>query len=172
VLALVAFAPQPTVAQQTFSHVTATVCFVPGEDCTGLIVETIGRARKEILLQAYYFTAAPIAKALVDAVGRGVTVRAILDKSQRTGRYSGADFLAASNIPVVIDDRVAIAHNKVVIIDRAIVIGGSFNYTASAQQRNAENVTILESAPVAAAFAVNWQSRYVVSVPYISERRP
>ena len=46
-----------------------------------------------VLVQAYSFTSAPIAKALVDAQRRGVKVQVILDKSQRTEKYSEADFL-------------------------------------------------------------------------------
>ena len=46
-----------------------------------------------VLVQAYSFTSAPIAKALVDAQRRGVKVQVILDKSQRTEKCSEADFL-------------------------------------------------------------------------------
>jgi hypothetical protein len=44
-------------------------------------------------MQAYSFTSAPIAKALVDAHKRGVKVFAVLDKSNETGKYSAATFL-------------------------------------------------------------------------------
>ncbi len=112
---------------------TVVVCFTPGEDCTERIVKALGEAHSSILVQAYSFTSAPIAKALVDAKKRGVRVEAILDKSNRTDKYSAADFLANSGIPTLIDAQHAIAHNKVIIIDGEIVIGGSFNYTAHAQ---------------------------------------
>ena len=49
--------------------------------CTEAIVKEITNAKSEILVQAYSFTSAPIAKALVDAHKRGVKVEAILDKS-------------------------------------------------------------------------------------------
>jgi phosphatidylserine/phosphatidylglycerophosphate/cardiolipin synthase-like enzyme len=38
-------------------------------------------------VQAYSYTSAPIAKALLDAHKRGVKVQVILDKSQRTEKY-------------------------------------------------------------------------------------
>lgn len=44
-------------------------------------------------LQAYAFTSAPIAKALVDAHKHGVEVVAVLDKSQKTEKYSSATFV-------------------------------------------------------------------------------
>jgi phosphatidylserine/phosphatidylglycerophosphate/cardiolipin synthase-like enzyme len=57
--------------------------------------------------------------------------------------------LEATGIPVWIDYEPAIAHNKVIIIDGRLVIGGSYNYTAAAQKRNAENVTFMESEELA-----------------------
>jgi len=142
------------------------VCFTPGEDCTSLIVRELDAAGKSILVQAYSFTSAPIAKALVSAHGRGVDVRVILDKSQRSERYSSARFLVNAGIPTWIDDKVAIAHNKVMVIDGATVITGSFNFTKSAQERNAENLLILQDPELAAQYARNWESRRAKSVPY------
>lgn len=68
-------------------------------------------------LQAYPFTSATIAKALLNVHKRGVKVQVILDKSQRTGQYSSATFFFNAGIPVKIDAQHAIAHNKVMIID-------------------------------------------------------
>ncbi len=122
---------------------TTEVCFTPGEDCTGLIVRLLNEAKEEILVHAYSFTSAPIAKALVQAHRRGVAVTVVLDRSQRKDRYSEADFLAHMGVPTFIDSRHAIAHSKVVLIDRQIVLTGSFNYTRAAQEKNAENLLVL-----------------------------
>ncbi len=73
-------------------------------------------------MQAFSFTSAPIAKALVNAHKRGVKVEVILDKSNLTEKYSSADFLSGAGITTLIDSAHAIAHNKVVIIDQEIVI--------------------------------------------------
>ncbi len=145
-----------------------TVCFTPGMDCTGQIVAAIEGAQDSVDIQAYSFTSAAIAKALVEAKRRGVRVRVILDKSQLSERYSSAKFLVNAGIPVWIDDRVAIAHNKVMIIDDEIVITGSFNFTRSAQDRNAENLLIIKDANLATLYEWNWQSRLTVSRPYDS----
>ena len=67
----------------------------------------------------FSFTSAPIAKALVDAHKRGVEVQVILDKSQRTEKYSSADFVQHAGIPIWIDAKHAIAHNKIMVIDGA-----------------------------------------------------
>jgi phospholipase D len=49
------------------------------------------------------------------------------------------------------------------------VIGGSFNDSAFADSRNAENVTFIDSPDVAGWFLANWQSRRDVSGPWRGE---
>ena len=88
------------------------VFFSPKGGCTDAVVRELGNANSIILVQAYSFTSAPIAKALVDAHKRGVDVRVILDKSQRTEKYSSADFLHNMGIPVRIDAKHAIAPTR------------------------------------------------------------
>ena len=118
------------------------VRFSPRGGCTEAVVQEIDAAKTSILVQAYSFTSAPIAKALVDAHKRGVHIEVILDKSQRTEKYSSADFVQHAGIPAYIDAEHAIAHNKVMVIDGQTVITGSFNFTSSAEDRNAENLLL------------------------------
>lgn len=142
------------------------VCFTPGGKCTELIVHAIASARATILVQAYSFTSAKIARALVSAHRRGVNVRVILDKSQRTAKYSSADFLVNSGIPTWIDECCAIAHNKVIVIDDRIVVSGSFNFTRAAQDKNAENLLFLEDPELAKVYTENWKRHLRTSHVY------
>jgi len=91
--------------------------FSPHGGCTEAVIRELDKAKTTILVQAYSFTSAPIAKALLNAHKRGVKMEVILDKSQRTDKYSSATFFYNSGIPVKIDAQHAIAHNKVMIID-------------------------------------------------------
>ncbi len=145
---------------------TLQVCFTPGGDCTDRIVDAIGRAQARVLVQAYSFTSAPIAKALRDAYKRGVDVEVILDSSQASAKYTGADFLANAGIPVRIDRRHAIAHNKVMVIDGRRVLTGSFNFTKAAQEKNAENLLLIEDQDLARQYAENWRLHWNHSEPY------
>jgi phosphatidylserine/phosphatidylglycerophosphate/cardiolipin synthase-like enzyme len=149
------------------SRAQADVCFTPAEDCTAMIVNLLDHAKDTILVQAYSFTSAPIAKALVDAYKRGVQVRAILDKSNKTDKYSGADFLAHAGIPVLIDAKHAIAHSKIMIVDHVKVVTGSFNFTKSAQCCNAENVVILKNQKIIDRYIDNWQRHAAHSDPFV-----
>jgi phosphatidylserine/phosphatidylglycerophosphate/cardiolipin synthase-like enzyme len=144
-----------------------TVCFTPGGNGTDLIVTTLGEAKRSILVQAYCFTSAPMAKALLEAHQRGVRVQVILDKSQRTEQYSSADFLANQGVPTTIDANHAISHNKGMVIDGEPLITGSFHCTTAAQEKNAENLLIIRDQALAAQYTQNWQAHAQHSQPYV-----
>ena len=132
--------------------------FSPHGGCTDAIVKEITGAQKSIHIQAYSFTSTAIAKALVEAHGRGVEITVILDKSNRTKNYSAADFVAHAEIPCFIDAQHAIAHNKIMLIDGQTMITGSFNYTKAAETSNAENLLVIHDHPkLYAAYEQNFQ---------------
>ena len=71
-------------ADLVLKNAPAQVYVSPNGGCTDAVVATIGHAKKSVLVLAYSFTSAPIAGALKAAHDRGLDVRVILDKSQRT----------------------------------------------------------------------------------------
>jgi phosphatidylserine/phosphatidylglycerophosphate/cardiolipin synthase-like enzyme len=142
------------------------VYFSPKGGCTEAVVRELANARQTVLVQAYSFTSTSIAAALVSASRRGVRVEAVLDKSNKTGKYSAADFLVNARIPTWIDSSHAIAHNKVMVIDNSTVITGSFNFTKAAEESNAENLIILRSADLSAAYSDQFIRHREHSTPY------
>jgi len=154
------------IAPGTAEPVGTHVYFSPHGGCTEAVVDALNSAKTTILVQAYSFTSAPIARALVDARKRGVEVLVILDKSQRRERYSSADFVAHEGIPTWIDEKPAIAHNKVVIIDGHIVVTGSFNFTKAAEEKNTENLLVIDDPELAVKYTKNWKARQGCSVVY------
>jgi phosphatidylserine/phosphatidylglycerophosphate/cardiolipin synthase-like enzyme len=79
----------------------------------------------------------------------------ILDKTQRTDKYSSATFFLNQGIPVRIDAKHAIAHNKVMVIDGEAVITGSFNFTKTAEENNAENLLIIHDKKLSSIYTKN-----------------
>lgn len=147
------------------------VYFSPQGGCTAAIVREINQAQSEIDFQAYTFTSSPISRALEAAEARGVKVTAILDKVNEGPDYSCAHWLVRAGIPVYTDATPPIAHSKVLIVDRATVITGSFNFTKAAEEENAENLLILKNDPkLAAAYLANFQNRLALSRPYAGAR--
>ena len=152
--------PRPPLgaAKPSASGATWKVYFSPRGGATAAVVKAIDGARRTVLAQAYSFTSAPIAKALLNAHKRGVKTLVILDKSQVTQKYSSATFLSNAGVPTRIDAAHAIAHNKVMVIDGQTVITGSFNFTRAAEERNAENLLIVRDKTLADAYARNWKA--------------
>jgi phosphatidylserine/phosphatidylglycerophosphate/cardiolipin synthase-like enzyme len=140
------------------TNVQWDVHFSPNGGATETLVRFIDGASKSIYVQAYSFTSAPIAVALVNAHKRGVHVEVILDKSDVTGRGTVLPMLKGHGIPTFIDDKHAIAHNKVMVIDQVTVFTGSFNFTNAAEHANAENSIRLTDPRIATVYQENWNA--------------
>ncbi|RKZ35220.1 phospholipase D family protein [bacterium] len=138
----------PTYAVQT-RECKITPLFSPDDDCSDAIVDCINNAQKTVDVSIYTFTSRPISNALVRANKRGVSVRVIMDREQSAGHYSKKRYLHNSGIPVRVHIGDGLMHNKFAVIDTQIVITGSYNWTASAQKYNFENIVIIESPEVA-----------------------
>jgi phosphatidylserine/phosphatidylglycerophosphate/cardiolipin synthase-like enzyme len=132
------------------------VYFSPHGGCTDAVIRELDKAKTTVLVQAYSFTSAPIAKALLNAHKRGVKIEVIIDKSQVNQRYSSATFLYNQGISVKIDAVHTIAHNKIMIIDGETVITGSFNFTKAAEENNAENLLVIHDKKLAERYIENW----------------
>ncbi len=133
------------------------VAFSPKQGATKLIINTIKNSEKSIFVAAYSFTSKPIANALIEAYQNGVDVKIVLDKSQRTAKYSA--FLEVKNfgIPIRINSKYAIMHNKFMIVDGKILQTGSFNYSQAAENNNAENVLIIsDNTKVVKQYTQKW----------------
>lgn len=160
IAAITAILSRPTHSEIFPPNTQYEVCFTPGSECAELIVNQIDHAKESIDVQAYSFTSKPIAKALAAANRRDIAIRVILDKSQfKHNKYSSAKYFLHQQIPVWIDYKPSIAHNKVMIIDHQTVITGSFNFTKAAQEDNAENVLVIHDIKLANAYENNFNKR-------------
>ena len=124
------------------------VAFTPRDDVRSMIVERIGRAKHTVQMQAYLFTDRRIANALLAARKRGVEVEVIGDAIQQgSGGLPHGKALERAGVRIFMNDNHVSAHDKIIIVDGArpdgFVITGSYNFTRSAQERNAENVVVL-----------------------------
>jgi phosphatidylserine/phosphatidylglycerophosphate/cardiolipin synthase-like enzyme len=167
VLLFLSFSPASLQAKQITTN--EQVYFSPKGGCTEAIVKNLDQAERYVLVQAYSFTSTPIAEALVSAHKRGVKVKILLDKSQRRGKGSKLGMLVDAGIPVSIDTKHSIAHNKVMIIDGVTVMTGSFNFTNAAEDKNAENLLVVHDKVLAKKYRDNWNSHQQHSEPYRAE---
>jgi len=128
------------------------------------IIKNINQAEAFINIAMYIFTDREIAIPLVKACERGVKVRLYLDKEQVDYKYSQSRFLVQKGIKTRISTNNYIMHNKFAIIDNRILLTGSYNWTFSANNRNDENLMVIDDPELIEIFQnqfVNlWTNKY------------
>jgi phosphatidylserine/phosphatidylglycerophosphate/cardiolipin synthase-like enzyme len=146
----VAETPNP---QVTVNGVQIETFFSPDDQVNEAILPLLENARESIYFLAYSFTADDLGQAIRAAAQRGVQVRGVMDNNQiESNTGTEYDLFRRDGLDVRRDGLDGLMHHKVIIIDREIVITGSYNFSRSAEERNDENVVILYSPQIAQAF--------------------
>lgn len=123
------------------------VYFSPKGGITDVLTKMISLAKDTIRIQAYGFTSEPIVESLIGARKRKVSVQIILDKRSSSSEIKWIDRLVDAGAVVYLDGKHAIAHNKIMLVDDKDMFTGSFNFTKSAEEKNAENAEIYRNNP-------------------------
>jgi len=116
------------------------------------IIKNINQAEAFINIAMYIFTDREIALPLVKAQERGVKVRLYLDQDQVDYKYSQSHFLVQKGIKTRISSNNYIMHNKFAIIDNRLLLAGSYNWTFSANNRNDENLMVIDDPEIIARY--------------------
>ena len=149
-----------TIAVEQEASTLFDIRFSPRGGCLNLILHTLAQAKNHIYVQAYSFTSVEISDALIAAHQRGVKVIVLGDKESSHSRYSKLQKLIDHGIAVRIDKVSGLAHNKIMIVDDTCVITGSFNWSANAEKRNAENIIRIKNKAVNNTYNKNFFKRY------------
>ena len=134
--------------------------FSPKGGGLALVLDTLAMAQDHVYVHTYSFTSKEITQALIHAHQRGVRVRVIADKRESKSSHCKLDDLVKAGIEVRIDKVSGLAHNKVMVVDDTWVITGSYNWSAAAEKRNAENILRIASKEVNASYRDNFSMRY------------
>ena len=142
--------------------------FTPGDEVDRVVAARIDAARRSIHVAAYLFTNRRIAAALARAAKRGAAVELVADASQySSGGLPRLRDLDRAGVRIWLREGLAAFHHKVVIVDAgtagATVLTGSFNFTQAAQDRNAENLVVIESREVAGRFLADFERHRAAS---------
>ena len=116
--------------------------FNPGTECEDRIIAELGQADK-IDIAVYSITNPKIANAIIAAHRRGARVRIVTDRTMAVHKSSMIDELAAAGIPVRVNRRHKIEHNKFAVFDNRRMVTGSYNWTTAATKYNSENCIFL-----------------------------
>lgn len=134
------------------------VGFSPKGSSQEIILDAIEEAQEEILVAAYSFTSKPISEALVKAHKKGIKVMVVADHKGNQSKYTAVTYVANQGVPTRLNSKYAIMHHKYMVIDKKHLQVGSFNYSAAAFNKNAENVLYLRNVPqVAHPYINEWK---------------
>ncbi|MDI6870395.1 MAG: phospholipase D family protein [Bacillota bacterium] len=134
---------------------SVSVYFSPG--VRQHILPLLDQAQKTVDVAMYSFTDSDLAWALVRAHERGVKVRIYLDAEQAAGKYSKSRFFEGRGLAVRYYRGEGIMHHKFAVIDGRVVVTGSYNWTASAEERNQENALIIIDPAIAATYQAEFE---------------
>jgi phosphatidylserine/phosphatidylglycerophosphate/cardiolipin synthase-like enzyme len=141
--------PHPNI---TLDRTLIETYFSPDDGAQARIIELIDGAQTSVHFLAFGLTADPIAQALEAAQRRGVAVSGVIESGQVGNAGSDYQYLLNAEIDLRLDGNLRNMHHKVILIDGAIVIFGSYNFSGSAEERNDENLLVVHSIEMAAEF--------------------
>jgi phosphatidylserine/phosphatidylglycerophosphate/cardiolipin synthase-like enzyme len=155
--------PHPRV---TIDNTPIDVYFSPDDNVDDSLVDLLNNAGESIYFLAYSFTSDPLGQAIRDRAERGVTVGGVMDASQVVSNIGTEyDAFVQAGLDVRQDAIDGLMHHKVLIIDGQIVVTGSYNFTASAEERNDETLIVIYDPVIASQYLAEYQRVYAQSQP-------
>ena len=137
------------------------IYFAPDSNIEKRLLARINHAKHSIYFLAYAFTNQQIAKALLEAHKRGVVVKGVFDKAQdKYQKYSRYRWLKSKGVAVKYDKNRFKLHHKIIIIDKKVVVTGSYNFTNKANKTNAENIMVIKSKSIAQKYLNEFEKIY------------
>ncbi len=142
----------------TLGSIPVMAMFSPSDGVQAKILDELSRAETSVDVMAFSFTSKEIAAKLRSLAASGVRVRCLFDGSQAENPYSKDESLKKAGAKVRISaNHSGRMHHKVIVIDGATVITGSYNFSGNAEMHNDENVLVLNSKAVAGKYEDEFQ---------------
>ena len=131
---------------------TILVRFAAEDDVSTLLAELLGRAQSEIRFMAFSFTDDDMGGSILQQAKNGVSVAGIFEQRGSLTEYSEFPILYCNGLSVRLDGNPRTMHHKVLIIDRQIVVTGSYNFSSNADNSNDENVIMIDNSQIAGEY--------------------
>ena len=116
------------------------------------IITIIQKAKKSIYIPIFFITHKEIKDELIKAHKRGIDIKVINDATNAHSKYTIHKELRKSGIKVKTENYAGKMHMKAMFVDGRISIIGSMNFTKSANNKNDENVLIIDNEEIAKYF--------------------
>ncbi|MFN3929353.1 MAG: phospholipase D-like domain-containing protein [Thermoflexus sp.] len=149
-----------TVSRLTIEGVPVENYFAPEDPTVEAIQRALRGARERIVFMAFAFTHPQIANALLERARAGVEIHGVFETVGADAPASQFRRLRQAGIDVLKDGNPYNMHHKVFVIDRRVVIFGSYNFSRNAAQNNDENFLIVADPGMAALFEAEFARVY------------
>jgi cardiolipin hydrolase len=126
--------------------------FNPHSSCFDATLNRLNSAKESMKICMFTISDDRVAKALLRAHSKGVKIKIITDNDKIKDLGSDILRLAKAGIEILMDDTPNHMHHKFVVIDRQILITGSYNWTRSAADFNHENLLITDNPRIVSPF--------------------
>jgi len=134
--------------------------FSPDDGVAAHIEDQLAAATQSIYFMAFSFTRSDFAQTLLDQAEAGLTVQGVFETRQIAAGGDQAWLMLTQGElagEVRKDGNPYNLHSKVFIIDKQVVVVGSYNFSNNAEDSNDENVLIIHNADIAAAYFAEWE---------------
>jgi len=140
--------------------------FSPGDDCENAIVSSIRNANHSVKICVFTISENVITNEIIAAKKRGVSVTIITDNDKLNDKGSDIRWLADEGVRIRIDQSSSHMHHKFCIVDKEILLTGSYNWTKSAADRNQENLLVTEDPKMVKAYLNEFEKLWDVFVDF------
>lgn len=120
----------------------ARAWFGPDDGLADILVTSLAAARVSIDAAVFTITDDRVTRTLLTRHKAGVRVRILTDNDKAWDKGSDIRLLAASGVPVVMDDTPHHFHHKFAVLDGRRLLNGSYNWTRSGDRYNHENLML------------------------------
>jgi len=134
--------------------------FCHQEDCGGKLGDEIRKANENVYFMSYTLTNGRVASELIIKSNEGVEVKGIIESMNINGKGSKYELLRFQGIDVKKDNSSGLMHHKVFIIDKKLVVTGSFNPTEAADEKNDDNMVIIRDEFIAEEYLKEFNRLY------------
>ncbi|MCY3575232.1 MAG: phospholipase D-like domain-containing protein [Chloroflexi bacterium] len=139
----------------------ASITFGAEGDEIAAILKEINSARQSIHFMVFVFSLDELALAMLrQTEEHAVPVRGIFERRGSLADWSVLPVLYCAGAEARQDGNPNYLHHKVIIIDAATVITGSFNFSKSAARGNDENLLIIRHPEIAALYLDEWRRQW------------
>lgn len=123
--------------------------FAPDHSPEMEIMKLICKAKERIDFAIFTFAqSSGIDDALISRSMAGLPVRGVMDRMQANQKWAATHPMQLAGVDLYITEyqaELGKLHHKLMVIDRQVIIAGSFNYTGAANTLNDENIMVIGS---------------------------